>query len=106
MIVAVLIAPFATATREEQAAVRRVQRALLASGRIPVWFPDVMTPLLNDNDPEEREFAIRASEAFVRFVAGCGGEAHLVGDRMTAGMVRDLRAWSEATSRAPSRHRL
>ena len=106
MIVAVLIAPFATATQQEQEAVRRVQRVLIGLGRIPVWFPDVLCPLLNDDDPEERAVALRASEAFVRFVAAGGGEAHVIGDRVTEGMARDLKAWEEATSKSCSRHPL
>ena len=106
MIVAVLIAPFATATPQEQGAVRRVQRVLIGLGRIPVWFPDVLCPLLDDSNSEDRAFALCMSEEFVRFVAACGGEAHVIGDRVTEGMARDLKAWKDATSKSCSRHRL
>ncbi|KKK68650.1 hypothetical protein LCGC14_2941920, partial [marine sediment metagenome] len=40
--IAVVIAPFATATALEREAVRRVQSVLLANGRVPVFFPDVL----------------------------------------------------------------
>ena len=104
--IAVVIAPFATATTGEQAAIRRVQTALIRTGRVPVFFPDVLTPLLNDGDQEEREVALRASEEFVRFVAAGGGEAHMVGDRITEGMKRDVAAWQAVTNKSISRHRL
>ena len=106
VIVAVLIAPFATATQQEQESVRRVQRVLIGLGRIPVWFPDVLCPLLNDDDPEERAVALRASEEFVRFVAAGGGEAHVVGDRVTEGMDLDLKAWKFETNEPVTRHPL
>ncbi len=104
MKLAVLIAPFATATAEETQAMRLVQANLLEQGVVAIWPPDVMSPLLDDDDPEERHIGLLASQAIVRGVAQLGGEAHLIGERVTDGMKGDLVAWRRATPRTATHH--
>lgn len=106
MKLAVLIAPYATATEDELATLSLVQTELLGEGIVPIFAPDVLRSVLDDDVPEERAVGLRASQTIVRWVAASGGEAHVIGDRVTEGMRLDLAAWREATSRAPLRHRV
>ena len=103
----VMIAPFATATKEEIQALRLVQATLLEfQGVLAIWPPDLTVELLNDRDVDERALGLRVSAAVVANVAKNGGEAHVVGDRITEGMKIDLDAWKAATPRTATHYRL
>lgn len=106
MRLAILIAPFATATPDEREAVRVLQEHLIRVGCVAIWPPDVLGPVLDDNDPDERRVALLASAVLVEAVARVGGEAHLIGKRCTEGMRSDLAVWRGATTATPTHHRL
>ncbi|KKK51415.1 hypothetical protein LCGC14_3115160, partial [marine sediment metagenome] len=94
-------------TPDERQAIRLLQSNLLATGCVAIWPPDVLCPVLDDNDPDDRAIGLLGSAALVEAVArSVGGEAHIIGRRCTEGMRSDLAAWRGATTATPAHHLL
>lgn len=106
MSLAVVIAPYATATDRERAAIRALQCALARKGVVTIFLPDATAPYMDDEQQEQRQRGLSASEELVRLVAQGGGDVHILGDRITEGMRRDMDAWSKATPRTATFHRI
>ena len=101
-VVAVMCAPFRRRTNEDAALLLTAKRWLVERGTLPLFLPDTLTGVLDDESPREREATLGMSEAFVRHVAGIEGSAMIVAaDRVTEGMERDIAAWLDACGRDP-----
>jgi hypothetical protein len=99
--VALVIAPFKTATNEEKAQTIRAVHHLLAHGWTPVFLPWALDKALDDQRPEQRRIALECSSAFVQTVAmNLRNAAFQVGARVTEGMQRDIADWVSARSAA------
>ena len=82
-------APFATRTLAEAALTDAAIRGALELGYVPVFAPYLYDRVISDTFPSERELALQACEVLI-----AKSDAFLVvGDRLTAGMERDLAAW-------------
>lgn len=100
--IALVIAPFKTATREEKAATLDACYALLDKGYLPIFLPWALGELLDDHDPEERALALECSRAFVKRIArDRDTQAFVVGERLTEGMVRDIGDWIDVRGQRP-----
>jgi len=95
--VALLVAPYSTATPLEQMATSRAMEQLVKCGWAPVYYPYALSGLLDDDLPEERAAALAASQAFVHAlsVSPAPVACFVVGARSTEGMELDLAAWGE-----------
>ena len=99
---AVLIAPFHNRTKEDERDLYDAKLKLLLRGWLPIFLPDTLSVVLDDDDPRERETALRASAFFCRVLAELpDAEAVVVGNVMTEGMRSDVTAWLDAGGPAP-----
>lgn len=93
--VALLIAPFLTATEVERGLAFRAKRHLLDLGWCPVFLPDALKDALFDGDPHERQIALECSQGFVATIArDLRNAAFQVGARVTEGMEKDIADWA------------
>lgn len=102
--IALVIAPFKTATPDEIAQRDRAIRELLDLGWCPIFLPYALQGALDDHDPAQRDSALQCSDAFVRLCARdpmC--QAFLVGHRMTEGVQKDIDTWVIMRGRYPAR---
>lgn len=91
---ALVIAPYRTATAAEQQDTRRALNRLIAMGWCPVFLPYALRDVLNDERPMERLAALSCSSSFVKAVASnMSAACFVVGDRYTEGVERDVADW-------------
>ena len=100
--IALLCAPFRTRTPEEAAELERVKARLVVRGWVPIFLPDTLAGVLDDEDETERRVALSCSESFVARMARVEGVSLVVvGERMTEGMQGEASAWLDAGGSAP-----
>jgi len=93
--VAVLVAPYRRRTAEDTALLLAAKQWLVSRlGIAPVFFPDTLAGVLDDESPNERAEALRLSREFVRVMAR-NPECILVvaADRWTEGCDLDVAEW-------------
>jgi len=92
--VALVIAPYKTATSEEKAQTFRAVAHLAAHGWCPVFLPWALDKILDDQREEQRAIALECSSGFVTSLAkDLRNAAFQVGARITAGMEQDIADW-------------
>lgn len=103
--VTVLIAPFRTATLEEQEQVAMMKLAEIEAGRVPIFYPHALSDVLCDEDEKQRAQALMASRQLCESVAAAGGECLVLEGRVTDGMRSDFLGWAAGDPRrARMRH--
>lgn len=90
----VLIAPFRTATLEEQEQTIYMAASEKAAGRWPIFLPWMMERILSDEEPAERAQALMASRQLCESVSSAGGECLVLEGRVTDGMRSDFLGWA------------
>lgn len=96
--IAVLVAPYRRRTDTDKALLLAAKRWLVGRlGIAPVFFPDTLAGVLDDESPNERAEALRLSREFVRSMAG-NRECILVvaAERWTEGCDMDVAEWIAA----------
>lgn len=92
-----LLAPFRSRSREEAEDLVRAKGVALMRGYVPIFAPDLLHDVLDDEDPAERRVALWASGVLALALSRAAGAAGVrlcrVGERATEGMCSDWRAW-------------
>lgn len=102
MSLVLLIAPHRYASDADRICLQSVKRMVADSGRVPLFLPDALEGILDDEHPDERPLALVLSRLFVTTLAQLPEvECWQVGDRITEGMAIDLQAWQDAEREEP-----
>lgn len=92
---AVMVAPFMRRTEHDRRLLVIAQRLLLERfGIVPVYLPDTLRAVVDDEEPGERARALAASRRFVLSMAARSDAVMVVAaDRWSEGCERDLLDW-------------
>lgn len=95
---AVMVAPFRRRTEHDRRLLVIAQRLLLERfGIVPIFLPDTLRSVVDDEEPEERTQALEASGRFVRSMAAHPAAVMVVAaDRWSEGCERDVLDWIAA----------
>lgn len=100
--IALLVAPFKDRTGQDVIDLYDAKRNLLQRGWLPIFLPDTLAEVLDDEKPDERVRALEASSFFCAVLAASPDcEMIVVGEEMTEGMREDVTAWLNAGGPAP-----
>lgn len=97
---ALLIAPFRNRTKVDEASLRGIKLKLANEGWVPLFLPDTLCDVFDDEDPKDRALVLTLSRVFVSTLAQLAHcEAFVVeplGGGLTQGMRQDVAAWTDA----------
>jgi len=99
---AILVAPFRGRSAEDVEEIDEAKIILLEAGLLPMFLPDTLAAVLDDDVDEQRSMAVGASAFWCKTMAKIPhAQVVVVGNRMTQGMRSDVAAWLDAGGPAP-----